>query len=134
MAEEIVNRVANSALVTLDLEAYYPAGERKTLDLSQWLYEGVVLKEKEFRAALKAFDFSIYNNAFVALHCSTDALLPAWAPLLVATSLEPYAQKTVWGTLETLPDLVAVFARYMTYSFPFCLNTFHDLKSFSKIF
>lgn len=104
MAEEIVNRVANSALVTLDLEAYYPAGERKTLDLSQWLYEGVVLKEKEFRAALKAFDFSIYNNAFVALHCSTDALLPAWAPLLVATSLEPYAQKTVWGTLETLEE------------------------------
>ena len=102
MAEEIVNRVAKSPLITLDLEELYPQGERKKLDLSQWLEGGFVLKEKDFRAALKEVDFSIYKDAYVALYCATDALLPAWASLLVTTYLQPYAKKIIWGSLQEL--------------------------------
>ena len=77
MADEIVNRVAQSSLITFDLEEHYPKGERKTLDLSQWLEQGFILREKEFRTALKNFDFSAYKDSYVALYCSTEALLPA---------------------------------------------------------
>ena len=93
MAGEIVNRVAKSPLITFDLEEHYPAGERKTLDLSQWLEQGFILREKEFRSALKAFDFSPYKDAYVALYCSTEALLPAWAHLLVSSHLHQIAKK-----------------------------------------
>ena len=102
MADKIVNRVAQSALITFDLEDYYPQGKRCSLDISQWLEEGVLLREKDFRNALNAFDFSPYKNCYVALECSTDALLPAWAPLLVTAHLQPIAKKVVWGTLAAL--------------------------------
>ena len=102
MAGEIVNRVAKSPLITIDLEELYPQGERRKLDLSQWLEGGFVLKEKDFRAALKGVDFSIYKDAYVALYCSTDALLPAWASLLVTTYIQPYAKKIIWGSLQEL--------------------------------
>ena len=75
----IENRVANSALETFNLEDHYPNGQRTTLDLSQWLYEGFILKEKDFRAALKAHDWSQYQDQYLALFCSTDAIVPAWA-------------------------------------------------------
>lgn len=104
MAGEIVNRVAKSPLITIDLEELYPLGERKKLDLSQWLEGGFVLKEKDFRAALKEVDFSIYKDAYVALYCSTDALLPAWANLLVTTHLHPWTKKTIWGSLKQLEE------------------------------
>ena len=107
MAKEIVNRVANSVLVTFDLETYYPSGERRKLDISQWLDQGIVLREKEFRTALSEFDFSSYQNSFVAMYCSTDALLPAWASLLVASHLHSFAKKIIWGSLEELE--VAIF-------------------------
>jgi len=102
MANKIVNRVAQSALITFDLEDYYPQGKRCSLDISQWLEEGVLLREKDFRNALNAFDFSPYKDCYVALQCSTDALLPAWAPLLVTAHLQPIAKKVVWGTLAAL--------------------------------
>lgn len=97
MEEQIVNRVANSALMTIDLEEHFPEGLRVSLDLSQWLDSGFVLREKEFRKALKEFDWSNYSNQHVALHCSTDAILPGWAYMLVTTYLAPVAGKVVLG-------------------------------------
>ncbi|RZV65896.1 MAG: DUF2480 family protein [Flavobacteriaceae bacterium] len=102
MADEIVNRVANSKLITFDLEEFYPEGERVALDIKDWLFEGLVLREKEFRASLKNHDWPQYQNNFVALHCSTDAVVPAWAYMLITTYLEPYAKKIVVGNLEDL--------------------------------
>ena len=108
MANEIVNRVAKSALITFDLEQHSPEGQRLRWDLSQWLDQGFVLREKEFRAALNRTDFSPYHDSYVALHCSTDALLPAWAMLLVTSHLLPYAKKVVVGSLADLE--IAIFS------------------------
>ncbi|MDN6279634.1 MAG: DUF2480 family protein [Psychroflexus sp.] len=103
---EIVNRVAESKLLTFNLEDYYVDGLRKQIDLKQWLYEGFVLREKEFRKALKAFDWQQYDNTYVALYCSTDAIVPTWAYMLVATHLKSYAKKVVYGDLEVLESIL----------------------------
>ncbi|HKX86991.1 MAG TPA: DUF2480 family protein [Flavobacterium sp.] len=100
--EEIVNKVAASSLVVFDLEDYYQAGIRTQVDISQWLYEGFLLKEKDFREALKNHDWKQYANQFVAIHCGTDAILPAWASILVASYVASYARKTVLGNLTDL--------------------------------
>ena len=102
MGDTIINRVAASGLITFDLEKLYKIGIRQSIDLSQWLDKGLVLKEKEFRAKLKGHDWSIYHDRFIALHCSTEAILPAWASLLVTTYLKPYARKVVLGNLKDL--------------------------------
>lgn len=102
MDSEIVNRVAASALEVFDLEDYYPDGRRISLDLAQWLEEGLILREKPFREALKNHDWSLYQNAYVALFCSTDAIVPAWATILVATHLNDYARRVVSGSLEDI--------------------------------
>lgn len=102
MAEEILNRVAQSKLITFNLEDFYPKGERFLFDLSQWLYEGFVLREKDFREKAKEHDWSQYQDKYLALNCSTDAIVPAWAYMLVTTYLEPYAKKVVIGDLENL--------------------------------
>lgn len=100
--DEIINRVANSVLEVFDLEDYYPKGIRTQIDISQWLLEGFLLKEKDFREALKNHDWSQYQNHFVAIHCSTDAIVPAWATILVTTYVAPFAQKVVSGNLVDL--------------------------------
>ena len=100
--EEIVNKVANSALEVFDLEDYYPKGFRAQIDISQWLLEGFLLKEKDFREQLKNHDWSQYQDQYVAIHCSTDAIVPAWASILVAIQLAPFAKKIVNGTIEDL--------------------------------
>ena len=102
MAEEIINRVANSKLKTIDLEEFYPDGKRVLFDLKDWLYEGLVLREKDFRQGLASHDWSAYKDCYVALHCSTDAIVPAWAYMLVSVYLEPFAKRTVIGTLTDL--------------------------------
>ncbi len=99
---EIVNRVAKSKLKTFDLEEVYPEGERVEIDISQWLENGFILREKEFRAQLKAFNWSQYTNKYVAIHCSTDAVLPAYAYLLVTAHLSGIAKKVVQGSLANL--------------------------------
>lgn len=106
MAEEIVNRVAQSKLVTFNLEEYYPSGERKLLDIKNWLYEGFILREKEFRDALQEHDWSQYQDSFVAVTCSSDAIVPGWAFMLITTKLEPFAKRIVQGTLEDLETAV----------------------------
>ncbi len=102
MAGEIVNRVAASKLVTIDLEDFYPSGERVVIDLKDWLHEGLVLREKDFRSSVKAHDWSAYEGKYAAVSCSTDAIIPSWAYLLITISLAPYAKKVVVGSLELL--------------------------------
>ncbi len=105
-SEEITNRVAQSNLVTIDLEAYYPKGQRMLLDISTWLFEGIILREKEFRASLQAHDWGQYTNTYVALTCTTEAIIPGWAYMLVATKLQPFATKVVIGDLELLETCI----------------------------
>lgn len=100
--DEIVNKVANSALKVFDLEDYYPSGIRTQIDVSQWLLDGFLLKEKDFREALKNQNWSQYQDHYVAVHCSTDAIIPAWALILVTTYLIPFAKKVVLGTIDDL--------------------------------
>ncbi len=102
MPEEIINRVAQSKLVTFDLEDHYPEGKRVVLDIKNWLFEGIILREKEFRTFVEEHDWEEYKDAFVALHCSTDAIIPGWANMLIASKLEPFAKKVVLGNLEQL--------------------------------
>ncbi|UII81869.1 DUF2480 family protein [Flagellimonas sp. CMM7] len=102
MMSEIVNRVAQSKLITFDLEDLYPQGQRVVLDIKDWLYEGFILREKEFRKYLEEHNWSVYKETYVALCCSTDAIVPGWAYMLVTSKLAPYAQKVVVGTLENL--------------------------------
>lgn len=104
--EEIVNRVANSKLITFDLEGLYASGERKTVDISQWLEQGFILREKSFRESVSNHNWTQYQDTYVALFCSTDAIIPAWAYMLVATQLQGIAKKTVTGTLETLETIL----------------------------
>lgn len=100
--DEIINKVANSVLEVFDLEDYYPIGTRMQIDISQWLYEGFLLKEKDFREALKNHDWTQYQGHFVAIHCSTDAIIPAWASILVASHVLPFVGKAVLGNLSDL--------------------------------
>lgn len=106
MADEIINRVANSKLVTFDLEDYYVEGKRVAFDISDWLFEGLLLKEKDFRNHVKNHDWSQYENAYVALYCATDAIIPSWAYLLVSTELYRFAKKVVIGNLELLETVL----------------------------
>jgi hypothetical protein len=106
MPEEIINRVANSKLVTFDLEDLYPKGERVLFDIKDWLYEGFVLREKEFRAAAKDHDWTQYSGKYVALTCSTEAIIPGWAYMLISTYLAPHAKKVVAGDLEMLETVL----------------------------
>lgn len=99
---EIVNRVAQSKLITFDLEEYYPAGPRIELDITDWLYEGLILREKEFRVQVDAHDWSAYQDAYVALQCSSDAIVPGWAFMLISSRLQPFAKQVVIGDLEAL--------------------------------
>ncbi len=103
---EIINRVANSVLQVFDLEDYYPEGERVAIDIAQWLWEGFVLREKDFREALKNHDWQQYDGKYVALQCSTDAIVPAWAYMLITVHLQPFAKKIVQGTTENINVLV----------------------------
>ena len=102
MADEIINKVSNSKLITLDLEELYPEGERVLFDIKDWLFDQIILKEKDFRASVKSHDWSRYENTYVALTCSVDAIIPSWAYLLLSSELAPYSKKIVVGNLELL--------------------------------
>lgn len=102
MKEDIVNRVANSKLVTINLEDYYPEGKRVLFDIKEWLYQGFVLRENDFRKQVEEHNWTQYENTYVALSCSSDAIIPGWAYLLLSLHLEPYVKKVVVGTLDVL--------------------------------
>ena len=100
MSEEIINRVSNSQLITIDLTDYAPKVSVKELDIKDFLFQGIVLKEKEFRLSLKEFDFSNYTNKTVALNCSADAIVPMWAFMIVTSYLNNIASEIHFGTKE----------------------------------
>jgi hypothetical protein len=97
MSEEIINRVAQSGLLTLDLEEYYPREEVVVFDLKPLLFREMILKEKEFRAGLHDIDWSRYTGKILAVTCTADAIIPAWAYMLVAAHARPFARNIVLG-------------------------------------
>lgn len=96
--EPIINRVEQSGILTLNLEDYYPQVEITTLDMKDFLYMELILKEKEFREKVEQTDWSIYRNQSVIIHCSTDALIPLWAYMVLTTALQPYAHEIYVGS------------------------------------
>jgi hypothetical protein len=100
--DKIINRVATSALVTLDLEQYYVQGERVEFDIAPQLFQGLILKEKDFRDFIKNNDWSQYQDKLVAVYCSADAVIPTWAYMLLSVALQPFARKIVFGKPEEL--------------------------------
>ena len=102
MKEPIVNKVAKSPIVTIDLEDLKTEGIKRFLDIAQWLKGGLVLREKEFRSLLKNHDWLQYTNHYVALGCSTEIILPAWATLLVTSYLSQYSKTIVLGSIKDL--------------------------------
>ncbi len=100
--DEIENKVAKSGLITLDLQDFYPKGERVLFDIKELLWQGLVLKEKDFREFISNNNWAQYENKYVALHCSNDAIIPSWAYLLLSLALQPYAKKVVKGNLSDL--------------------------------
>lgn len=106
MTNEIVNRVANSSLEIFDLEDYYPPEKRVLFDLKDFLFQEVILKEKDFREKLDAHKWSSYEGCFVAIYNSTEAIVPAWAFMLVASKMQPYAKKIIQGSLKDLEESI----------------------------
>lgn len=102
MSEPFVNKVAESGLITLDLEKFYPKGETAVFDLKDHLFMGLILKEKDFREALKKLDWSVYQDKNVALTCSADAIIPVWAWMLAVSYLQPVAKEVVMGDEKEL--------------------------------
>lgn len=102
--EEIINKVANSGLISIDLEEYYHPGERIVYDIKDNLFQGLLLREKDFREFLKSHDWSQYEGKNIAIICSEDAIVPTWAYMLLGVYLQPYANLFVFGNLASLED------------------------------
>ncbi len=107
--DQITNKVAGSSLITFDLEQYFQPGERVAIDIKDQLYQGLILREKDFRDFIKNHDWIQYQNKFVAINCSADAIIPTWAYMMITIALQPYARQIVFGTLEELQ--VAIFQK-----------------------
>jgi hypothetical protein len=103
---DIVNRVANSSLITFNLEEIRPSEERILIDIKDQLFQGLILKEKDFRAFVKETDWTVYKDKYVAITCSVDAIIPVWAFMLVGIALQPYAKKIVFGSLDELETAI----------------------------
>ncbi|MDF2191025.1 DUF2480 family protein [Paraflavitalea sp. CAU 1676] len=101
MSDEIINKVAASGLITLDLEEYYPKDEIAVFDLKPHLFMGMILKEKDFRTAMQQLDWTVYGDKVVAVTCSAEAIIPMWAYMLVATYLQPVAKDIIFGNEQT---------------------------------
>jgi hypothetical protein len=106
MQDEIINKVANSGIISIDLETFVTFGERVLFDIKPLLFQELILKEQDFRNFIKTNDWSIYKDKLVALTCSADAIVPTWAYMLLCTALEPYAKRIVFGSLQELDNLL----------------------------
>jgi hypothetical protein len=102
MSEPIINKVAESGLITIDLEKWYPKEAIAVFDMKDHLFMQMILKEKDFREALKNLDWSIYKDKNVAITCTADAIIPVWAYMLVASYLQPVAKEIVMGDEKEL--------------------------------
>jgi hypothetical protein len=123
MEDNIINKVAQSNLVTINPEDFYPEGTRTEIDIQDQLIEGFLLREKDFREYIKMHDWSLYNNHYVAVFCSTDAIIPLWAWMLISTALQPFAKKVVFGNAQTLE--ASLFHGALT---QIDVNTFRDQR------
>lgn len=101
MSEVFVNKVAESGIITIDLENYYPKEAFAVFDMKEYLFMGLILKEKDFRLALKSLDTIVYKDKIAAITCSADAIIPMWAYMLVASVLQPVAKEIIFGNEET---------------------------------
>jgi hypothetical protein len=108
MEDVIINKVAESALTSIDLEEYYPKGETAVFDLKDHLFMGLILKEKDFRAALQTYDWEQFRDKNVAITCSADAIIPMWAYMLVASNLQPVAKEVVFGEEKNILNTLLV--------------------------
>ena len=106
MEKPIVNKVAQSPLVNLSLDEFYPKGVRVIIDLKDYLEQGLVLREKEFRKRLKETDWKVFKDQYTGIHCSTDAIIPIWAFMLLASCLKPFAKKVAFGDREALETAI----------------------------
>lgn len=106
MEEEIINKVAQSELVIIDLEKFYPSEEIVVFDLKNFLFQELLLKEKDYREQLKNFDWCVFQNKAVAITCSTDAIIPLWAYMLPVTYLQPFAQEIVFGNEKEALNII----------------------------
>jgi hypothetical protein len=100
--EPIVNRVADSDIEVYDLEALWDGKPVTEFDLAPFLFEGFLLREKDFRQAVKTHDWASYTDRHVAVHCSADAIIPTWAYMLVASRLQAFAASTGFGTSDLI--------------------------------
>jgi|TARA_B110000971_G_scaffold109899_1_gene112631 hypothetical protein len=103
---EIVNKIALSGLITLDMKTFKGSQKRKVIDVKNWLFEGMVLKEKKFREHLKTEKWEDYKDTFVSLHCSNDTIIPVWAYMLLTKYLNPYASSIIYGNEKDLEKLI----------------------------
>ncbi|EHQ27131.1 DUF2480 family protein [Mucilaginibacter paludis] len=110
--EEIVNKVAQSGLVSLDPASFYPPGERVVYDIKENLFMGLMLREKDFREFVKTHNWQQYQDKNVALTCTADAIVPTWAYMLLANRMAPYAREVVFGDLATLETVLFEKAMY----------------------
>ena len=108
MDDVIINKVANSGLVTIDLEDFLPKEKIEAFDLKEHLFKGLILKEKDFREALKNFDWEIYRNKYVAITCTADAIIPLWAYMLVTAYVQPIAKDVYAGSVEEMKKYVCL--------------------------
>jgi hypothetical protein len=104
--EEIINKVAQSGIVTIDLEEFYDDVPRVLFDIKPLLFQELILKEKDFREYIKTHNWNQYKNTYVALTCTADAIVPTWAYMLLTLSLQPFAKKVVYGNIEVLDTIL----------------------------
>lgn len=104
--EEIINKVAGSGIVSIDLEEFYVPGERVLFDIKPHLFQQLILKEKDFREFVKTNDWSVYEGKVVGIICSADAIVPTWAYMLITLALEPFASKVFFGNLMDIENLL----------------------------
>ena len=123
MEDQLINKVAQSGLITIDLEAFYPPGERVIFDIKTFLFQELILREKDFREAMKNHDWNAYTDKYVSIICSADAIVPTWAYMLIATNLSPVAKRTVFGDLETLETIL-----YQEVLSKFTLESYRDAR------
>ena len=102
MSEEIVNRVSNNALKTIDLDDFYASGERVAFDMASLLFQGLILREKDFREFVANHNWVQYQGKYLAVHCSVDAIIPSWAVMVLITKLQPITNQVIFGTLDEL--------------------------------
>ncbi|HQG39116.1 MAG TPA: DUF2480 family protein [Chitinophagales bacterium] len=99
MSEPLINKVAQSGIITLDLEVFFPTEEILPLDIKDFLFRGLLLKELEFRANLKNVDWTAFQDKSVAVFCSSDAILPQWAYMLIVVYLQQVTKEIYFGTI-----------------------------------